>query len=244
MRRCNSGANLTRLGVLHRGPCRGKIAPKRAIGIGGGMVAVCCDGHHDRARAATANLVGRSATTATRAYALRGTSSSRGFGQYERHATSILPVSQVGQYQQAAVGQFQQAAADVLQAAAGEFSSQYGQYFQAQNGDRRILRDVESQGVGSYEPAGQLAMQASAGTNQVIRDGLRPDGDLDAALDVAEAAAGLGEAHLDRVPRTSQWIPNGPLWAGERAVRDTQNTSEFSAGILQRPGGNGILSGG
>jgi hypothetical protein len=167
----------------------------------------------------------------------------------ERHAVSIMPrytpVRSAGQYSQAAAGWNQAAAGQFSQAAAGtgEYFTATGEYYTATG---EYFAPQGTKGVGGYEPAGQLAMQASAGTNQVIRDGLRPDGDIDHALDVAEAAAGLGDpaAVEHRVAQRSQWIPNNPLFAGEMAIRDNQSTSEISAGILQRPGGNGILSGG
>jgi hypothetical protein len=117
-------------------------------------------------------------------------------------------------------------------------------------------------------------MQASAGLGQQpIDDGIRPDTNLDRVLDLAEAAAGLrgvGQAAFaqaaagmpggigeyitaerqnggyaeQRVPTSSQWIPNGPLWAGTLGVTADRQTSDIPAGVLAGPGGNGILSGG
>lgn len=227
-------------------PVVGMAVPKRGIEIGAGMVASFLQS----AIVAALNSAGQQELVSSvagysnsRAYQLRGSRRRRrrGVRGMERHATSIMPryqpVRQMGQYSQAAAG-WEQAAAGTGEyfTATGEYFTATGEYFAPQG----------TKGVGGYEPAGQLAMQASAGVNSVIRDGLRPDGDIDHALDVAEAAAGLGDpaAIEHRVGQQSQWIPNGPLWAGERAVRDNQGTSEISAGILQRPGGNGILSGG
>lgn len=228
-------------------PVAGMAVPKRGIEIGAGMFASFLQSTIIAALGAAGqpNLVSSVAGYGnSRAYALRGNRRRRGMRGMERHATSIMPrytpVSGYSQaaagYQQAAAGQFQQAAAGEYFTATGEYFTATGEYFAPQG----------TKGVGGYEPAGELAMQASAGTSQVIRDGLRPDGDLDYALDVAEAAAGLGEATAieHRVGQQSQWIPNNPLWAGERPVTHSQATSEISAGILQRPGGNGILSGG
>lgn len=182
------------------------------------------------------------------AYQLRGNRrrrarAMRGLGAQ----TSIMP-----RYQQVGFG-----AAPFMQAAAGT-----GEYFQA-NSVGEYFAPTSTQGVGAYEAAGPLAMQAAAGTGQVIEDGIRPDDDLDRVLDLAESAAGLGAARRrrgmgeyysaqpsnggyveNRVPTQSQWIPNGPLWAGTLGVKDTIEQSELPAGILAGPGGNGTLSGG
>lgn len=242
------------LGVLAIGvPLVGAAAPKRAIEVGAGMVAsllqsVIVSAFNSAGQPNIGAQLGGYSNS--RAYALRGNRRRRrGFGQLERHATSIMPrYAPVGTWHQAAAGQYQQAAAGQFQqAAAGEyFTAGTGEYFTS-NAVGEYFATPAVKGVGAYEPAGQLAMQASAGTNQMIRDGLRPDSDLDHALDVAEAAAGLGDATLQRVPRSSTWIPgstDAPLWAGERPVRAGMNTSELPAGILARPGGNGILSAG
>ena len=173
----------------------------------------------------------------SRAYGLRG-------GPTERNAASIMP-----RYDR--LSGFQQAAAGFQQAAAGT-----GEYFSA-NATGEYFAPNSLEGVGSYEGAGQLAMQASAGV-QDIDDGIRPDSDIDGIMDLAEAAAGLrgmgefysavqasgGRVVEKRVGQKSEWVPNGPLWAGTDAVKDNQATSELSAGILQRQGGNGVLSAG
>jgi hypothetical protein len=170
----------------------------------------------------------------SRAYALRGA--------MEKNAFSIAP-------QYATLSGFQQAAAGYQQAAAGT-----GEYFAA-NGVGEYFATSGLQGVGSYEGAGQLALQASAGVDE-IDDGIRPDSDIDGLLDLAEAAAGLrgtgefysaikesgGRVVEQRVGMQSQWIPAGPLWAGASIVSDTQDTSELPAGVLSSGGGNGTLS--
>lgn len=58
-----------------------------------------------------------------------------------------------------------------------------------------------------------------------------------------QAAAGLGA--VARVGTSDTWIPgmsNPQLWAGTKSVHDTQAKSEIAAGILEGPGGSGILS--
>lgn len=241
------------LGVLALGiPVAGAVAKKNAIEIGAGMAASFLQTVIVTALNAAGQGTAASALSGyseSRAYALRGVRKRRrGLrGGMERHAVSIGPrYTPVGQFQQAAAGQWQQAAAgQYQQAAAGEYYTANrgaGEYFTATG---EYFAPPGLQGVGAYEPAGKLAMQATAGTHQNIDDGISPDSDLDHVLDVAEAAAGLhgAEAQYKRVPRESQWIPNNPLFAGERAVTDTQAKSQLPAGILQRPGGNGILSG-
>jgi hypothetical protein len=200
------------------------------------------------------------------AYALRGRRGMRGLrgygglGQMERRAKSIMPrYAPVGQFRQAAAGLGQ----GYRQAAAG--TGRLGEYFQPTPvGEYFVPSSV--QGVGQYEAAGPLAMQAAAGFGQAIDDGIRPDSNLDNVLDLAESAAGLrgggvgrtgrgmgeyftavpgnGSMVEERVPTQSQWIPNGPLWAGTLSVKDTMVQSELPAGVLAGPGGNGILSGG
>lgn len=245
---------LAGLGVLGIGVAvSGAVAQKRAMELGAGMFAswlqsVIVSGLNAAQKPEwVAQIAGYSNS---RAYMLRNGRRRRGLRGFsgERNATSIMPrYTPVGQYSQAAAG------TSWTQATAG--GRTLGEYYTATNSVQGVGEYFNAtgeyfapqgmKGVGSYEGAGQLAMQASAGVNHVIRDGIRPDSDLDQALDLAEAAAGVGEVpQISRVGQKSQWIPNGPLWAGERAVTDTQSTSEISAGILSRHGGNGILSGG
>lgn len=244
---------LAGLGVLGIGVAvSGAVAQKRAMELGAGMFAswlqsVIVSGLNAAQKPEwVAQIAGYSNS---RAYMLRNGRRRRGLrGMGERNSTSIGPrYTPVGQYSQAAAG------TSWTQATAG--GRTLGEYYSATNSVQGVGEYFNAtgeyfapqgmKGVGGYEPAGQLAMQASAGVNHVIRDGIRPDSDLDQALDLAEAAAGVGEVpQITRVGQKSQWIPNGPLWAGETAVRDTQATSEISAGILSRQGGNGILSGG
>jgi hypothetical protein len=91
-------------------------------------------------------------------------------------------------------------------------------------------------------------MQAAAGLGgrRRQRRGMRGMGEYFAP------AAGLGEYYSDRaagggfseftVPTQDQWIPNGPLWAGDMNAAGSPADSEVPAGILQGPGGNGSLS--
>lgn len=239
---------LAGLGVLGVGVAvSGAVAKKRAMELGAGMFAswlqsVIVSGLNAAQKPEwVAQIAGYSNS---RAYMLRNGRRRRGL----RGTTSIGPrYTPVGQYSQAAAG------TSWTQATAG--GRTLGEYYTATNSVQGVGEYFNAtgeyfapqgmKGVGGYEAAGQLAMQASAGVNHVIRDGIRPDSDLDQALDLAEAAAGVGEVpQISRVGQKSQWIPNGSLWAGETAVRDTQATSEISAGILSRQGGNGILSGG
>lgn len=185
----------------------------------------------------------------SRAYQLRGGRGRRGMRGLGQGVTSLMP-------RYAPVGQFSQAAAGM------------GEYFRPNSVGEYFVPTEQLQGVGQYEPAGPLAMQAAAGMGQVpIDDGIRPDADLDRVLTLAESAAGVGAARMRRrrgmrgvgefytatrgngdwtdttVPTQDQWIPSGPLWAGTLGVKDTQGESELPAGVLAGPGGNGILSG-
>jgi len=226
------------------------LKSETALALGGGMIASLVQSLFVSALMAfdqpkvAAHLEGYSNSMA---YQLRG---ARGGRRGRRRAVhgmqSIMP-------RYAPVGMFEQAAAGYEQAAAG--TGRLGEYFTANAaavGEYFVPRGT--QGVGQYEPAGPLALQAAAGTHMgQIYDGIRPDGNLDRELDLAESAAGLGEyitATPDnggfaesRVPTQSQWIPNGPLWAGELKVKDNMQVSETAAGVLTGPGGNGILSG-
>ena len=176
----------------------------------------------------------------SRAYLLRNRR--RGMGAFQ----SLMPkYAPVGAFQQASAGMGEYFAPNRTRIAAG-----MGEYF-APSG---------LQGVGAYEAAGPLAMQAAAGV-AAVDDGIRPDANLDRVLDLAEAAAGLhgprrramGEYYTAApsnggyaesvVPQDSQWIPNGPLWAGTMSAGDSQSSSEIPAGILATAGGNGTLSG-
>lgn len=192
----------------------------------------------------------------SRAYALHGRRRRRGVrGLGGRHTSSIMPryapvrsMQGTGQVYQAAAGQsWQQAAAGQYQQAAA------GEYFGTQQGTGEYFAPQSTQGIGAYEAAGQLAMPVD---RSVITDGIRPDTNLDDVMTTMESAAGFGGGgvgsyfessqggQMERVGTQSQWIPQGPMWAGEMKVNATQETSELSAGILNRPGGNGILSGG
>jgi hypothetical protein len=220
------------------------ISGETAMSIGGGMVAsllqyvvVSALTAAEQPQAAS-YLSGYSNSVA---YSLRGNRRRglhrRGIGEMR----SIMP-------RYAPVGTFEQAAAGV-----GEYFTGAGKFEQAAAGVGEYFVPKGTQGVGQYEPAGPLAMQAAANGIGEIDDGIRPDSNLDRVLDLAESAAGLGEYFTatqgkggweeSQVPTQSQWIPNGPLWAGELRVKDTQSESELPAGTLATVGGNGILSG-
>lgn len=194
---------------------------------------------------------------------MRGMRGMRGLGVargMERHATSIMPqyapVSGMGQFRQAAAG-------------TGEYfaSNAMGEYFA--NRGLQGVGSYEKAGPLALQPnratgqiddgirpdsnlddvltlaesaagLGQGFRQAAAGMGQFRQAaaGMRGLGEFFAA---APANGGFSEY---RVPTSSQWIPNGPLWAGTMSAGDTPTESEIPAGILQGPGGNGILSGG
>jgi hypothetical protein len=196
----------------------------------------------------------------SRASALRGSGRYqprhlRGLG-IAKNAHSIMP-------QYASIGQ----APQFTQAHAG-----VGEYFKPASGVGEYFAGPGTQGVGFYEKAGPLAlMPGRSHMGQLpIDDGIRPDANLDQILDLAESAAGLGQGATQAVagqaaaglgefftaspsnggfaestvPTQSQWIPNGPLWAGTTSADAHYTESELPAGILQGPGGNGVLSGG
>jgi hypothetical protein len=92
---------------------------------------------------------------------------------------------------------------------------------------------------------GQQATQAAAGIPSWRS--------AQAGMGRARGVRGMGEFFTaspsgdgfaeNSVPTQSQWIPNGPLWAGSTPAEAHYTESELPAGILQGPGGNGVLSG-
>ena len=238
----------------------GAAFPKARVEIGAGMVAsflqsivvsVLMTANQPKIAAQFEGVSGiGNVRYPSRAYQLRGGRGRRGMRGLGQGVTSLMP-------RYAPVGQFVQAAAGM------------GEYFTPNSVGEYFVPTEQLQGVGQYEPAGPLAMQAAAGMGQTIDDGIRPDADLDRVLTLAESAAGVGAARMRRrgrrgmrgvgefytatksnsewtdttVPTQDQWIPSGPLWAGTLGVRDTQGESELPAGVLAGPGGNGILSG-
>lgn len=116
------------------------------------------------------------------------------------------------------------------------------------------------QGLGEYGSNPDI-LQAAAGYGAVdIGDNsnhLDPSSDLDRALSIAEAAAGvgslgpmqaaagLGSTHVGRVGSSQTWIPgesDPSIWAGVRPVDQSQmQTAMIPAGSLQSGGGNGIF---
>lgn len=196
------------------------------------------------------------------AYALRGTRGRRrramhGLGA-ARNAASIMP-------QYAPVGTFQQAAAGM-----GEYFAQsgMGEYFAGPGVEG--VGHYEKAGPLALQPTashmGQLPIDDG------IRPDANLDKVLDLAESAAgvgqyrQAAAGMGQFRQAAagfglgeyfsaqpgdgggfkeydIPTQSQWIPSGPLWAGTTPAEAAYTESELPAGILQGPGGNGVLSG-
>ncbi len=235
---CGAVVGLVGVGALSVMADKRIMSGETAMKIGGGMVAslvqyvvVSALAQFDQPKAAS-YLSGYSNSAA---YGLRG--NRRGMSGM----SSIMP-----HYQQ--LGAFQQAAAGM-----GEYFTGTGAFEQAAAGVGEYFVPGGTKGVGQYEAAGPLAMQAAANGIGEIEDGIRPDSNLDHVLDLAESAAGLGEYYTatpgaggyaeGTVPQQSQWIPNGPLWAGTMAAKDTMATSELPAGVLATVGGNGVLSG-
>jgi hypothetical protein len=196
------------------------------------------------------------------AYALRGARARRrrfgmrGLGA-ARNATSIMP-------QYAPVGTFQQAAAGM-----GEYFAQkgMGEYF-AGPGVQGVGH-YEQAGPLALLPSkshmGQLpiddGIRPDSNLDHIMdlaesAAGLGGGGYQQAAAGMGQfrqAAAGMGEyfsASPDSggfkefsVQTQDQWIPSGPLWAGTTPAEAAYTESELPAGILQGPGGNGVLSG-
>lgn len=197
------------------------------------------------------------------AYSLRGARGRRGMRGLgvARNAGSIMP-------QYAPVGMFRQASAGM-----GEYFkpvSGVGEYF-AGPGVQGVGH-YEKAGSLALMPSrshmGQLPVDDG------IRPDANLDNIMDLAESAAglgggggytqaaagigqyrQAAAGMGEFFTaspgagggfaeSRVPTQSQWIPSGPLWAGSTPAEAAYTESELPAGILQGPGGNGVLSGG
>jgi len=192
------------------------------------------------------------------AYALRGARGRRrrpmhGLG-VARNATSIMP-------QYAPIGQFRQAAAGM-----GEYfaSSGMGEYFAGPGvqgvGHYEKAGPLALQphraNIGAIDdgirPDSDLdhvldLAESAAGLGQGFRQAAAGMGQF------RQAAAGMGEFFTaapqnggfseQTVPTQSQWIPNGPLWAGTMTADSSKEESQIPAGILQGAGGNGVLSG-
>jgi len=245
---------LTGLVVVAAGiPLSQAVLPSKKVEVGAGMVAsliqqLLIAGFNAASKTPTDSM-------AIAAKEISGYESSLAYGLHGQN--SIMPLyTPVGEYftPMRGLGGFSQAAAGYSQAAAG-FSQAAAGY----NATGEYFAPSSLQGIGQYEGAGEQALLPSANT-QVIDDGLRPDGDLDSILDLAESAAGVhgrrgvGEYYSAKqgqgggysesvVPMRSQWQPNGPLWAGTLATTAGTQSSEVPAGILASGGGNGILSG-
>ncbi len=151
-------------------------------------------------------------------------------------------------------------AGGIRQAVAGRGT---GEYFATSGMGEYFASGV--QGVGQYENAGPMVTQAAAGLGQEIDNGIMPE-QADQALTLAEAQAGTGASMMGarggmggalgeyysarpdnggfreyRVPTSSQWTPNNPLWAGTKPAEDSRQTSEIPAGVLESASGNGIF---
>ena len=235
------------------------LFPKMKMEVGAGMVASLIQ------QIVITGLTAAKQTVAAKE--ISGYSSSLAYslhGAFEHNANSIMPqyasVNGMGEYF-TPMGDYTQAAAgmgEYFQAAAGLHGDSMGAAFQqAAAGTGEYFAPNGLKGIGDYEAAGEEAMLPS-GAPSVITDGIRPDSNLDRELDLMEAAAGLhgrrgvGEYITARpsnggyaesvVGQQSQWVPNGPMWAGTLKAQDTSDTSEIPAGILASNGGNGTLS--
>ena len=228
------GAGILAIGI----PLANMAFKKRAMEIGGGMVAswlhsvivaVSVVSKNEKFASAVAGVPDRFDWSGrkwpyrnSRAASLGGRRRGvRGLSGNSQDLSSIMPrytpitrggmgatQAAAGQYQQAAAGQYQQAAAGSM-----------GEYFTPMNAMGEYFAPSSLQGVGAYEPAGTLAMPK---VNQVIRDGIRPDSDLDRQMSIMEAAAGMGDGlgsyfeagpngQVDTVGSESQWVPNGEM---------------------------------
>lgn len=183
-----------------------------------------------------------------------------------RNATSIMPqFAPIGAFQQAAagMGEFFTPQSGMGEYFAGPGTQGVGFYEKAgplalQPGrshmgqlpvDDGIRPDANLDHVldlaESAAGLGQGFQQAAAGTGAfqqaaagLGRRGVRGMGEFFTA-----SPSGDGFAE-NSVPTQSQWIPNGPLWAGSTPAEAHYTESELPAGILQGSGGNGVLSGG
>ena len=197
------------------------------------------------------------------AYALRGARGRRRRGVHglgvARNATSIMP-------QYAPVGMFQQAAAGM-----GEYFAQsgMGEYFAGPGVEG--VGAYEKAGPLALQPT--MSHMGQLPIDDGIRPDANLDHIMDLSESAAgvgqyrQAAAGFGAAYRQAaagygslgeffsaapsdgsfkefsVGTQSQWIPSGPLWAGTTSAEAAYTESELPAGILQGPGGNGVLSG-
>lgn len=201
----------------------------------------------------------------SRAYAMRGVGrygrrGMRGLGANEglpeRRAVSTMPqYARLGQYQQAAAGTGEYFSANGV----GEYFASNGMQgvghyepagplaMQGTNNVHEIddgIRpdsDLDSFMTLAESAAGVNGtgyQQAAAGIGQVYQ--AAAGGGLGEFFGAQPTNGGFRDA---RVPQSSQWIPNGPNWAGERKVGGNIESTELPAGTLESAGGNGVLSG-
>ncbi len=196
------------------------------------------------------------------AYSLRGARGRRGMRGLgvARNAGSIMPrYAPIGTFRQAAagMGEYFKPASGVGEYFAGPGVQGVGHYEKA--GSLALLP--------SRSHMGQLpvddGIRPDANLDNIMdlaesAAGLGGGGYTQAAAGMGQyrqAAAGMGEFFTaspgsgggfaeSTVPTQSQWIPSGPLWAGSTPAEAAYTESELPAGILQGPGGNGVLSGG
>jgi len=131
----------------------------------------------------------------------------RGFGAMERNARSIMP-------QYAPV-------------------SGTGEYFTGNAGVGEYFAEPGVQGVGSYEPAGTLALLPSRShMGQLpIDDGIRPDSDIDQVMTLAESAAGLGAPYRQAAAGMGQY---------RQAAAGFGQYRQAAAGLGRRGGRRGM----
>jgi hypothetical protein len=205
----------------------------------------------------------------SRAYNLRGM---RGLGG-ARNAVSIMPqYAPIGAYTQAAagMGEYFAAQSGMGEYFAGPGVQGVGHYEKAgplalqpsrshmgnlpiDDGIRpdsnldHVLDLAESAaglGAGYTQAAagmGAAFQQAAAGMGRWRgRRGRHPMRGMGEYYSASPGAGGFNEM---TVPTQDQWIPNGPLWAGTMSADAPASDSEMAAGVLNGPGGNGVLSG-
>lgn len=110
-------------------------------------------------------------------------------------------------------------------------------------------------GLGAYESNPEI-YQAAAGIGAMDHSNsahIDPNSNLDRALTIAEAAAGVGSLYqaaaglgaVQTVQSSSTWVPgtsDPSIWAGVQAVSQGQEaTAMVPAGLLQTDGGAGIF---
>jgi hypothetical protein len=198
------------------------------------------------------------------AYSLRGARGRRRHGVrglgMARNATSLMPkYAPIGAFRQAAagMGEYFKPASGMGEYFAGPGVQGVGHYEKAGTlalapsrshmgnlpVDDGIRPDANLDHImdlaESAAGLGQGFQQAAAGTGQYQQAaaGMRGMGEF------FTATPSNGDFVDSTVPTQDQWIPNGPLWAGSTSAEAAYTESELPAGVLQGPGGTGVLSG-